>query len=431
MKAVLRLNLIVAFVFLLVLCLTLYDMFQQATKDITREVTAGISFTHQLLSAAASDEALLQNLLDGETRHVRLSIEDKTELPSDDDVIVHSSDEVPEWFFRMIPGLDHLEDKQYFRYLSDGRTLRLQADTTDEVEEVWESVQNVLFLFVLSAFMSNLAIYFGVRRGIKPVSDFLFALKNIEKGHFSARLNKYSIKEINELSEHFNAMAYTLEQAENENQKLTHELMRLQEKERAHLARELHDDLGQYLTGIRAQAYLIKEAATNPNLVATVGEQITINCDAMHVSFRQLIRELHPVILEQLGLLEAMRSLIDGWSQSHDINVETKLPADVPQLSDETNTHIYRILQEALHNVAQHAEASDVVIQLTSDDEKLQLAIQDNGIGIQPKGSLGLGLRSMQERARCMHGELSLKKLTDGGSEILMIIPITEAEVLV
>jgi two-component system sensor histidine kinase UhpB len=425
MKAVLRLNLVVAFVFLLALSLTLYDMLQQATKDITREVTAGVGFTHQLLSVAVTDESFLKELLEGETRHVSLSIVKTAYLPSDP-AQIHNTDNVPEWFYGMIPGLEHLEEKQYFRYLSDGRALRLQADISDEVEEVWESVQNVLFIFTLSALLSNLAIYFGVHRGIKPVSDFLYALKDIEKGRFTARLERYSIKEINELAVHFNAMANALQRAENDNSKLTHELMKLQEKERAHLARELHDDLGQYLTGIRAQAYLIKQSANNPKLVAAVGEQIAINCDAMHVSFRQLIRKLHPVILEQLGLLEAIRALIEGWSQSYHVKANVRISEQIPVLDDETNTHIYRIVQEALNNITQHAAASVVDITFEEKNGALWLLIADDGIGVGESEGAGLGIRSMQERARCMQGSLDFNPLADGGCMVSMQIPIFE-----
>lgn len=425
MKAVVRLNLVVAFVFLLALSLTLYDMLQQATKDITREVTAGVGFTHQLLSVAVTDESFLKELLEGETRHVSLSIVKTAYLPSDPDQI-HNTDNVPEWFYGMIPGLEHLEEKQYFRYLSDGRALRLQADISDEVEEVWESVQNVLLVFTLSALLSNLAIYFGVHLGIKPVSDFLDALKDIEKGRFTARLEQYSIKEINELAVHFNAMANALQRAENDNSKLTHELMKLQEKERAHLARELHDDLGQYLTGIRAQAYLIKQSANNPELVAAVGEQIAINCDAMHVSFRQLIRKLHPVILEQLGLLEAIRALIEGWSQSYHVKANVRISEQVPVLNDETNTHIYRIVQEALNNITQHAAASVVDITFEEKNGSLLLLIADDGVGVGDSEGTGLGIRSMQERARCMQGRLDFNPLADGGCMVSMQIPILE-----
>lgn len=424
MNAVVRLNLLVSAVFAIALTITIYATLQQATKDIAREVTAGVSFTHQLLSVAVTDQDLLQSLLDGETRHVQISVVDevngsKAVLDAEED------NEVPEWFMSLIPGLEKLTEKEYYRYLPDGRALKLQADPADEVEEVWESVQHVFLIFVLSAALSNLAIYFGVRQGIKPVADFLAALSEIEKGRYTARLENYSIRELNELSGHFNSMAHALEAAETDNRKLTHELMRLQETERAHLARELHDDLGQYLTGIKAQAYLVKENADNTELVASVGGQISANCDAMQVSFRQLIRELHPVILEQLGLLEAIKTQVEVWQQSHQVLVSLELPQEIEAFGDAINTHIYRVVQESLNNVAQHARARNVTISIEQDQEMFELKVIDDGIGYDSAGSQGLGLRSMQERARCMSGELVINKIKSG-SEIVLRIPLKQ-----
>ncbi len=430
MNAVLRLNLLVSIVFVVALVVTLQDMLRQATKDITREVTAGVSFTHQMLSVAIKDEALLNKLLAGDTRHVHLEIVDAVHL--DGDRSSDADEDIPQWFVQMIPDLDTLLEKKYYRFLPDGRALKLQADPGDELEEVWESVQDVLILFCLSALLSNIAIYMGVKQGIKPVADILGVLNDIAKGRYSARLEGYAIHEINELSQHINTMASSLEQAESDNKRLTHELMRLQEKERAHLARELHDDLGQYLTGIRAQAYLIKNSAHVPDLVASVGEQIATNCDAMQVSFRQLIRELHPVILEQLGLLEAVRAQVDTWQQVHNIPVILNLPDFLPTSSDESYTHIYRIVQESLNNIAQHAEANKVEISLAVDEQYLMLRITDDGKGAcddkdkNGRGS-GLGLCSMQERARCMQGELIFHQVEDKGSEVLLRAPIYDS----
>jgi two-component system sensor histidine kinase UhpB len=343
--------------------------------------------------------------------------------PGSDSKNDNSDEEVPEWFVELIPGIDELEEKQYFRYLDNGKVLRLQADSGDEVEEVWESVQHIFILFLLSALLSNIAIYLGVRHGIKPVAHFLAALDEIEKGRFTARLKKYSIREINELSSHFNKMAQALEVAEADNKKLTHELLKIQETERAHLARELHDDLGQYLTGIQAQAYLVSQSVDKPEIVEAVSNQISENCDAMQRSFRQLIRELHPVILEQLGLVDAIHSLVDGWSQQNHIDVDLHISEEIPSLNDESNTHIYRIIQEALHNISRHSGANAVSIRVGVNNGQLQMNISDNGKGISGDIDSGLGLRSMHERARCLNGRLQLTASEEGGCRVNLEMP--------
>lgn len=430
MNAVLRLNLVVTFVFIMALCVTLFEMLEQASKDITREVSSGLSFTHLLLSAAIADKHLMKEVLEGETRHVRLQILDSREsplagAPNAGSLLDEGDDITLEWLVRLIPDIERLGEKEYFRYLPDGRVLRLTADVHDELEEVWESVEHVLMLFLLSAILSNLAIYIGVRQGIKPISDFLNALNYIGKGHLSARLSQYSIKEINELSQHFNVMAEAVEQAEVENKKLTHELLNLRELERSHLARELHDDLGQYLTGIKAQAYLIKAASDNPDIIAKVGGEIVNNCDAMQASFKQLINDLHPVILEQLGIVEAINALISSWEQTHSIAVSTEYSERIPSLIDEHNTHLYRIVQESLHNVAQHANANSVKVSLKVEDSMLILCIADDGRAEQPSSpSTGLGLRSMKERAHCMNGYFQFSSSAMEGTTVAIRIPI-------
>lgn len=427
MNAVLRLNLIVTVMFVVALAITISMMLEQASKDINREVLTSVSFNHRLLTVASGDEAFIKDLLSSTTRHVTIDLIEPNELmskgPGSDSEQGNSDDEVPEWFVELIPGIDELEEKQYFRYLDNGKVLRLQADSGDEVEEVWESVQHIFILFLLSTLLSNIAIYVGVRHGIKPVAHFLAALDEIEKGRFTARLKKYSIREINELSSHFNKMAQALEVAEADNKKLTHELLKIQETERAHLARELHDDLGQYLTGIQAQAYLVSQSADKPEIVEAVSKQISENCDAMQSSFRQLIRDLHPVILEQLGLVDAIHSLVDGWSQQNHIEVDLHISEEIPSLNDESNTHIYRIVQEALHNISRHSGANTVSIEVGVNNGQLQMNISDNGKGISGDVDSGLGLRSMHERARCLNGRLQLTASEEGGCRVNLEMP--------
>ena len=412
MSAVLRLNLIVTLLFALALAFTLGNILQQASKDISREVASGVGFTQKLLGVVANYPDLIDSLLEGHIRHVHLEVIEHpdryTGITIDPDVLkaretkttLDVDVKVPVWFSRMIPGIENLEERYYLRYLPDGRALRLRADISDEVGEVWESTLQILILFGLSAFLSNLAIYLGVRFGLKPVADLLSALSEIKLGHYDARLGHYTMREVNQIAEHFNQMAGELEAVELENRALTNRLMNLQETERAHLARELHDDLGQYLTGIRAQAYLVSQLQDKPDMIERVSQQIIQNCEAMQVSFRQLIRSLHPIILEQLGLREAINTLLENWSETHQIKVNATLEKALPELPDVVNTHIYRIVQEALHNIARHARATEVDIRLTSDSQSLTLSICDNGVGFDASARhLGVGVRSMRERA--------------------------------
>ncbi|MDF2180754.1 sensor histidine kinase [Neptuniibacter sp. CAU 1671] len=437
MSAVLRLNLIVTLVFAMALGFTLWGMLQQASKDISREVNSGVGFTQKLLGVVANYPELIDSLLEGHIRHVHLEvIEDPdqyTGITIDPDVLRERrfkkevAPDLPDWFAGVIPGIQNLEDRYYLRYLPDGRALRLRADISDEVGEVWESTKQILILFLVAAMLSNLAIFLGVRFGLKPVADLLSALSEIKLGHYNARLGQYSMREVNQIAEHFNQMAGELQTVELENRALTNRLMNLQESERSHLARELHDDLGQYLTGIRAQAYLVSQLQDKPDMIERVSQQIIQNCEAMQLSFRQLIRSLHPVILEQLGLREAINTLVENWSETHQIEVETELTKVLPQLSDVVNTHLYRIVQEALHNIARHAQANRVDITLCSDDNGLTLSIRDNGVGFDPLArNVGVGIRSMRERAAYIDAVFEIGNRPEGGTEVLLSLPVKQ-----
>lgn len=291
--------------------------------------------------------------------------------------------------------------------LPDRQVLILTADPGDELDEVWESALNVFALFIGGALMSTGAITWGVTQGMRPFGQVLSALDQIQQGHFTARLKAYAVPEANRLARHFNRMAEALELEQADNRRLTRELMALQEKEWAYLARELHDDLGQYLTGIRARAYLISQTVDNPAMVAKTAALIVTDCEAMQQGFRRLIRNLDPVILQPLGLEESLRSLIEQWQQTSRIDCRLAIEG-LPLLVDETATHLYRLLQEALNNVARHADAARVQIIIRPDGARLQILVEDDGCGLGPGVRPGVGLRSMHERARYMDAQLTM-----------------------
>lgn len=201
MSAVLRLNLMITGVFVLALLLSLNNLISQASKDIEREVVAGVSFTHRVLAVAAEEPALLTPFLNGHTRHVRITLLPAGVLPdmAEDAPLVDEDAEepVPDWFVQQIPGVKQFSDQVLLRFLADGRVLKVQADPSDELAEVWESAQQLVALFVLAAVLTNVAVWLGVRQGVKPLARFLAALAAIRAGKLDARLPEYSLPELN------------------------------------------------------------------------------------------------------------------------------------------------------------------------------------------------------------------------------------------
>ncbi|WP_081960816.1 sensor histidine kinase [Nitrincola sp. A-D6] len=387
----LMMSLFLVFGFLFLLAFA--ALVQQGKTDVQRELAASRELAQLLSTLAEGDRQRLHLLEQAELRHVVISVKHSIQLEDLD-----GSDEVPKWFFQLIWREDLVQDANTL-YLPDGRRMWLLANPFDEVEEVWESVVLVFVLFVATYLVAAMAAFYGRRLGLKP-----FQL----------------------LATCYSTLANALELEQKSNQHLTGELMALQEKERAYLARELHDDLGQYVTGIRAQSYLISQTPDDAMLVKRTAEIIIEHCQAMQEGFLRLVRSLHPVILEPLGLGQSLQSLATQWQQSSGISCSILVPDCVPPLQKDAATHLYRMVQEALNNVARHAKANRVSIDLRLIETGLELVVDDNGQGLQANMVQGVGLRSMYERARCMNANLRLVSKAGQGLKIIVKVPVLQ-----
>lgn len=410
MSAVFRLNLLVSAVFVLAMLLSLYGLVQQGEKDIDREVGSSIRFADRLMSQAQDNEGLRDILMRGEVRHVRFYRSPEAAPPLED--------EVPGWFVRLLYSEDTADAYRRVYPQADGGFIYLHAAPEDEIVEVWESALALMSLFLAGALFVNLAIVWGVNQRLKPIAQLLRSLEHKLAGHEPHRdLPQYPLDEANRLARHFDQVMRSLEKEQHSNNQLTRQLMELQEQERKRVAHALHDDLGQYLTGIRAQAFVIAQKSDCPELAAETANKIISHCDEMQTSFRDLIRDLHPVILEQLGLRDALANLANQWQSSSGIPCRLQLAGGLPELGRERTRHLYRLIQEALHNVARHARASEVLLSLQqADDNTLCLRVIDDGCGLKAGSEPGIGMRSMHERARYLGSRLCLASADNGGT---------------
>lgn len=410
-------------IFLLVFCflflLTFFGLVQQGRSDIQRELSAGQELAELLSQLADDNPQRLALLEDAQMRHLVIKVQHSVTFQDFD-----GHDEVPVWFYQLI-WRESLFDDAVALSLSDGRRMWLMVNPFDEIEEVWESVVLVFLLFIAAYAIAILAAYYGRRIGIKPFQLLLSSLdpQREKPFQFSASLNAYDVPEARQLAACFSQMSDALELEQKSNQRLTEELMALQEKERSYLARELHDDLGQYLTGISAQSYLISQAPENSVLVKQTADRIIEHCQAMQEGFLRLVRSLHPVMLEPLGLSESLQGLVAQWQQSSGIDCRVCLPEALPPLQKDAATHIYRLVQEALNNVARHARANKVLVTMNLTDKGLEVVVDDDGQGLQANMVQGVGLRSMYERARSMNANLQFVSNAGQGLKIILQVP--------
>jgi two-component system sensor histidine kinase UhpB len=221
----------------------------------------------------------------------------------------------------------------------------------------------------------------------------------------------------------FNGM---LDRLEAERQLTTERALAAQEMERIGIARNLHDEVGQLLTGVLLQLDAI--AADMPTRAEEIGETKQVVRQALE-EVRRISSELRPEMLEHLGLISALIELGNAFQKRSGIRVDRTLDPEVTGLSPETELAIYRIAQEALTNVSRHSQASSVSISLRQAAGRVVLRVVDDGLGLPDLIREHGGLRSMRERAILLEGALAVKPAPGGGVDVRLEVP-TGAEVL-
>ncbi|MTH46202.1 MASE1 domain-containing sensor histidine kinase [Intestinirhabdus alba] len=189
---------------------------------------------------------------------------------------------------------------------------------------------------------------------------------------------------------------------------LAEKLIHSEEDTRKRLARELHDEIGQNITAIQIQSQLVSRV-NEPQQVQAAAAQIADLSRRIHLSTRQLLRQLRPPALDELSFKEALHHLLNEFAFAERgirCRFDYRLAA-TPQ-SETLRFTLYRLLQELLNNVCKHARASEVRVSLRQQDEVLCLEVEDNGVGFGPETCPGLGIQGMRERASALGGELRL-----------------------
>jgi two-component system sensor histidine kinase UhpB len=410
-----RTYLLVTLFFALVTVLGLALLVRQASEDVQREVQAAEAVVEYLHEAALRDSASLHSGLTGNLRHVRVQW-----LPLTSATAPLSFEQ---WLGQRLFPLQH---SPRVVQLADGRQLQITVDPTDEIDEVWDSLLQLLLLCLLALLVSLLAIHWAMHRGLRVLNELLSGLQQVTQGQLDARLPARSLPEARQLAGYFNAMATTLQQVQADNTELTQALMALQERERARLGQTLHDDLGQYLSGIRAQACLLQAVAQHPEQVLNTAQQLDANCQRLQEGFRALIRDLYPVVLEHLQLDEALHLLASNWQTAQRVQCHVTVSGTLPNLPLPTKAHLYRLVQEALTNVVKHAKASEVRVRLHYQGQRLRLFIRDNGQGAQLPLRPGIGLRSIHERARSLGAVLRVHSRPQAGWALCLSLVLPE-----
>jgi two-component system, NarL family, sensor histidine kinase UhpB len=267
-------------------------------------------------------------------------------------------------------------------------------------------------VLTVGLFVSIVVNFLLLRWATRPLERLTHLMRRVDPLRPGSRLPvDEGTPELVKLGVAFNDMLARLELERRENARRA---LAAQESERRRLSRELHDEVGQALTGVLLELESATGESSSPH-VTEAREGVRASLEAV----RAIARHLRPVALDDLGLAAALRGLAVQVARSARFEVERRVESPLPKLSDEEELVVYRIAQEALTNAARHAHAEQVELRLGWRAGALELLVRDDGRGFDPaRTAEGAGIRGMRERAVLVGAELWLEASPRWGTEV-------------
>ncbi len=225
-----------------------------------------------------------------------------------------------------------------------------------------------------------------------------------------------------------------LDRANQSLRELSARLLQLQDDERRRIARELHDSVGQMLVALTMNLSSVRLDVERLSKTAHALADSENLVQEMSTEVRTISHLLHPPLLDEAGLLSALRWYVEGFSRRSKINVDLDIPDDFQRLPRESETAIFRVVQECLTNIHRHSGSSIAKIHVGQRDHEVLVKIEDKGKGIPPEkiqemastGAPGVGIRGMRERLRQLGGTLEINS-DDTGTIIVVRLPVSES----
>jgi len=376
----------------------------------------------------ANLEALRRINASSDLRHVQLELRDSSGA-----IVVAPRDRaqagaLERWFAAIAPGMrsavvDPSGPWSLERDDGAGFAATLSLDPSSEQREALDNLVGMLLVLAGYGCALLLAVYWALRRTLAPMRPILGAIGRYERNEFAHRLPTLPFAEMDRIGHALNHLAGTLASAQEERRVLSLKLVSSQEEERARLARELHDELGQTLTAMRADvAWLAHRTSAEPETAGVVRE-LAAHCERFHAQVRDLLRRLRPQGGSAAGvpLERLLGDLVQSWRERPGQRTVYSLDCDLGDraVPDSLALALYRLTQEALTNAARHAEATRVSVRVQADaDGGIEWCVEDDGVGLDSAESAarrGSGLAGMRERVWAHGGDIEMEPRNTGG----------------
>ncbi|SEB11824.1 ATP-binding response regulator [Pedobacter hartonius] len=260
-------------------------------------------------------------------------------------------------------------------------------------------------------------------------TDFAFGVKSLSLG-----VSDYLLKEDLTATSLYKSMVYSserkkiisaLETSEQDVRNFANQLNNALEAERSRIAREIHDEFGQQLSGLKMSLSSLKKSKGVGHDIEKLIDVLIVDVNTSIASVRQIANELRPVLIDKLGLFAAIEWLVNEFENKNRVKSQLYKDTDWYGIDEKLEINIYRICQEALTNIAKHAKATLVKIRLENRVDQLSVTISDDGRGIKSStlhNPLSMGLLNMKERANLIGAALNISSSSDSGTLIELIV---------
>jgi len=440
MSLVVRLNILLAIIVLVTLGGVTASVVAQARLSIAQELQSSVDLSTLLLTGITDRSPPAHSL--GQISHIVATVRARhldirlvdTRAPTGLRR-ARRTPQAPDWFVSLVEP-DPVALTRTILIPDTAMRLEIQADPADELTETWRETSRTLIAFGLLACALIFSFALWARVALRPLGQIAAALAQVEAKRLGTRLERFGIPDLDVIVESFNRMAAAQERDAIEVEELTRRSLMIREEERRHLAHELHDEMGQSISAIKALAVSISRRTEQLEpKVSRSADTIADVSTRIYERVRQMMSQLRPTTLDELGLVAALEDMVDTWNSHHETAFCTfTMGGEFPPLTPTQSINLFRIVQEVLTNVAKHANARQATVTLeyrtsalatVAGHGELVLRLGDDGIGFDPQAPRrGLGLVGLYERVKALNGKITLASNPGNGTQFEIVIPL-------
>lgn len=323
----------------------------------------------------------------------------------------------------------HLPDIRLTTPAGGGASIVLSAIPDNDIADIWRQMLGAAAVFCLVSVSSMVLVYVTIGRALRPLADLAAAFVRVGAGDYAAKVDERGPEEITHLARNFNRMAGDLAAMRRRTRVLEEQILKLQDEERADLARDLHDEFGPHLFAANIDAAMIGQALGAGKAQEALNHVKSVQSAVarMQRQVRDILVRLRPARLTELGFAAAVGDLVEFWrSRRPDLTFDVSLAVDDDEVPEAIQEVVYRVIQEGLSNAVRHGQPSRIEIEVRMGPGRaLGVRVADDGAGRTAEdGRPRFGLVGMRERLEAVGGSMTIAKGAERGWTITASAPL-------